>query len=147
MPLLIYKSCFSELHSQSIYHSVVRISSCLSSQHFFEHVIANCLIQSSVTSYSNILVYEMILKVSFVWPFKSISQKLQVNIIARQKQTVLTLFHPRLATWHWWATGCFFQSRARDSISHFVGPSVRWSVRRSVRRCSRSTQLMAIGLV
>ena len=48
-----------------------------------------------------------------------------------------------------------FSRSALESISHSVGPSVRRSVgplvRRSVGpsvgRCSRSTQLMAIGLV
>ena len=42
-----------------------------------------------------------------------------------------------------------FKSRARDSISRFVGPSVRLSVRPSVRPSlfARRTRLMAIGLV
>ena len=41
----------------------------------------------------------------------------------------------------------YFYSRARNSISRFVGRSVSLLVRRLVRRCTRSTQLMAIGLV
>ena len=41
----------------------------------------------------------------------------------------------------------FFKLRARDSISHSVGWSVRPSVHPLVRCCSRRTRLMAIGLV